>query len=111
VDLHNGKLFWQTTEENDIDIKRNDIADHYDAVILGGGLSGSLCAYTLANEGLKVAIIDKGKVGRGSTMANTGILQYSNDIMLHELINQIGEEKAVRFYTICKNAVDQLEGV
>jgi len=111
VDLHNGRLFWQTTEENNIDIKRNDIADHYDAVIVGGGMSGSLCAYTLANEGLKVAIIDKGKVGSGSTMANTGLLQYSNDIMLHELINQIGEEKAVRFYTICRNAVDQLEEV
>lgn len=112
MDLHNGKLFWHTTEGyDDIEIKKKAIADHYDVVIVGGGMSGSLCAYTLVNEGLKIAIIDKEKAGQGSTLANTGLLHYSNDIMLHELINQIGEEKAVRFYTICREAVDQLEEV
>jgi glycine/D-amino acid oxidase-like deaminating enzyme len=111
VDLHNGMLFWDKTEDNDIHINRKDIADHYDVVIVGGGMSGSLCAYTLANEGLKIAVIDKGKIGGGSTLANTGLLQFSNDIMLHELSDQIGTDKAVRFYKLCREAVDQLEEV
>jgi glycine/D-amino acid oxidase-like deaminating enzyme len=111
LDLHNGKLFWDKTEDNDIHINRKDIADHYDVVIVGGGMSGSLCAYTLANEGRKIAVIDKGKMGGGSTLANTGLLQFSNDIMLHELCDQIGTDKAVRFYKLCREAVSQLEEI
>jgi glycine/D-amino acid oxidase-like deaminating enzyme len=42
-------------------------------------------------------------------MANTGLLQYSNDIMLHELIDQIGERDAVRFYKLCYESLKNLE--
>ena len=50
-------------------------------------------------------------MGTGSTSANTGLLQYSNDIMLHELIEQIGEKDAVRFYQLCYDAMEDLEKV
>ncbi|WP_026692420.1 NAD(P)/FAD-dependent oxidoreductase [Peribacillus kribbensis] len=108
MDLHNGALFWKSIKE-DIHIERGDIDDIFDVVIVGGGMSGSLAAYTLSAEGLKIAVIDKGKIGQGSTLANTGLLQFSSDIMLHELIEQIGAEKAVRFYKTCRDAIDELE--
>lgn len=109
--LHNGNLLWKITAENDIEIKRKNIASHYDVIIVGGGISGSLSAFSLANEGLKVAIIDKGKMGYGSTLANTGLLHYTNDIMLQDLIDNIGEAKAVRFYRMCQKAIGQLEAI
>ncbi|TYS14080.1 FAD-binding oxidoreductase [Rossellomorea vietnamensis] len=108
--LHNGSLYWPTTftpTENEEKAFLPD--DHYDAVIAGAGLSGVLCAYTLVEAGLKVALVDKRAAGAGSSSANTGLLQYSNDIMLHELINQIGENRAVTFYKLCLEAVDHLE--
>lgn len=110
MDLHNGKLLWQM-DEDEFEIKRNNIKEHYDVVIIGGGLSGSLCAYTLENRGLKIAIVDKGKMGTGSTLANTGLMHYTNDIMLSDLIKQIGEEKAVRFYQMCQKAINQIETI
>jgi glycine/D-amino acid oxidase-like deaminating enzyme len=58
-----------------------------------------------------VAIIEKRQLASGSSSANTGLLQFSNDIMLHELIEQIGEEKAVRFYKLCQEAINHLEEV
>lgn len=112
MDLHNGSLFWPTTLNGEKVIKgRREIDQHYDAVIVGGGMSGALTAFTLAQEGLHIAIVDKREMAAGSSSANTGLLQFSNDIMLHELIDQIGEEKAVKFYKLCQKAVDQLEGV
>ncbi|MEO2076642.1 MAG: FAD-dependent oxidoreductase [Bacillus sp. (in: firmicutes)] len=111
MNLHNGQLFWETTEEKELQIPRRDMDDDYDVIIIGGGMSGALSAYTLEKEGLKIAVVDKGKMGEGSTLANTGLLQFSNDIMLHELIEQIGEEDAVLFYKKCLEAVDQLEAV
>jgi glycine/D-amino acid oxidase-like deaminating enzyme len=107
MELHNGKLFWPTTY-NDTE---KEFDTHYDVAIIGGGMSGALCAYVLSREGLKVAIIEKRQLASGSSSANTGLLQFSNDIMLHELIEQIGEEKAVRFYKLCQEAIDHLEEV
>ncbi|WP_413306364.1 FAD-dependent oxidoreductase [Bacillus sp. 1P10SD] len=108
MNLHNGELFWETTEEKELNFPRRDIDDYYDVIIIGGGMSGALCAYTLEREGLKIVVVDKGKMGEGSTLANTGLLQFSNDIMLHELIEQIGEENAVLFYKKCLEAVNLL---
>lgn len=110
MELHNGKLLWSIAD-HDIEIKSRTIKDHYDVLIVGGGISGSLCAYTLANEQLRVAVIDKGKMGTGSTMASTGLLHYTNDIMLHDLITQIGAAKAVRFYRMCQEAIEQLDAI
>lgn len=107
MELHNGQLFWPTTLKN----RKEDFDRKYDAAIIGGGMSGALCAYSLVQEGLNVAIIEKRTLAAGSSSANTGLLQFSNDVMLHELMDQIGEEKAVRFYSLCLEAVENLEQV
>ncbi|BAQ10037.1 oxidoreductase [Bacillus sp. OxB-1] len=86
-------------------------AAYYDIAIVGGGISGALCAYILSQEDLQVALIEEKEIGHGSTSANTGLLQYSNDIMLHELMEQIGNDPAVRFYKACEAAIGQLEKV
>ncbi|MER2000393.1 MAG: FAD-binding oxidoreductase, partial [Lysinibacillus sp.] len=99
MDLHAGRLFWPTTLEKPKH-KNPPIKPHYDAIIVGAGMSGLLTAHALINEGLTVAIVEKEKIAAGSTAANTGLLQYSNDIQLHELAQLIGEKDAVRFYKL-----------
>src|SRR5690606_20258500 len=69
----------------------------------------ALSALALADKGLSIAVLDKRQMASGSSMANTGRLQYSNDIMLHELIEQIGERDAVRFYQLCLDAIVDLK--
>ncbi|WP_201714176.1 NAD(P)/FAD-dependent oxidoreductase [Rossellomorea arthrocnemi] len=107
MELHNGQLFWPTTLSN----KKEDFRKKYDVAIIGGGMSGALCAYSLVQAGLKVAIIEKRTVAAGSSSANTGLLQFSNDVMLHNMMQQIGKEKAVRFYTLCLKAIENLEQI
>ena len=111
MELHQGSLYWPTTYQASHRKKPAKIADYYDALIVGGGMSGALTALTLLDRGYKVAIVDKRGFASGSTSANTGLLQYSNDIMLHELIEQIGEKDGVNFYRSCKIAMDQLKSV
>ncbi|PIC70895.1 oxidoreductase [Sporosarcina sp. P16b] len=108
--LHTGSLYWESTftKEGFAEVKRQDL---YDVAIVGGGMSGALTSYVLANEGYSIVLIEQGEVGGGSTAANTGLLQFSNDIMLHELMEQIGEEKAVEFYRTCKEAMIHLQDV
>ena len=110
MELHNGTLFWPTTLQKKSHTNPI-IKSYYDAVIIGGGISGILTAKALLEEGLTVAILERDEIGAGSTSANTGLLQYSNDIPLHELVEQIGEEDASRFYKLCYEGVDQLEEI
>ena len=109
MDIHNGSLYWPTTCPEQGPRKVPERLDSYDVIIVGGGMSGSLSALALVEAGLSVAILDKRQMATGSTMANTGLLQYSNDIMLHELIDQIGERDAVRFYKLCFESVKNIE--
>lgn len=110
MELHNGLLFWPTTFSK-TPHTNPEISPHYDAIIVGGGMSGILTAKALLDEGLKVAILERNEIGSGSTSANTGLLQYSNDVQLHELIDLIGEEDAVRFYKLCYGALGYLEEI
>ena len=109
--IHNGSLYWPTTTKPFKPKGVHEKRDLYDVVIVGSGMSGSLTALALAESGLKVAILDKREIATGSSSANTGLLQYSNDIMLHELIGQIGEKDAVRFYQLCYESMDYIENI
>jgi len=110
--LHNGTLYWPTTLTEEFSVKTSKQSKkQYDAIVIGGGMSGCLVAYKLLKQGLSVAILEKGNFGQGSTAANTGLLQYSNDIMLSELIQEIGEEDAIRFYQLCYEALDDIEQI
>ncbi|MEY8732831.1 FAD-dependent oxidoreductase [Peribacillus frigoritolerans] len=60
--------------------------------IVGSGSSGVHGAYFLAETGLNVVLIDKRDISEGSTVANTGLLQFSNDQTLTSLIRSFGEE-------------------
>lgn len=106
MNLYQGQPFWNRNTL--FKPEERIMKGHYDAVIVGGGIAGALCAYSLSKENLNIAVIDKGKMGAGSTLANTGLLHYTNDIMLQDLIIQIGAAKAVRFYQMCKEAIFHL---
>ncbi|MDO7488670.1 FAD-dependent oxidoreductase [Peribacillus frigoritolerans] len=69
------------------------------------GSSGAHCAYFLAETGLNVVLIDKQDISEGSTVAYTGLLQYSNDKTLTSLIHSIGEEAGTRHVQLCLDAI------
>ena len=80
-----------------------------DVLILGGGISGALTAHYLVQEGIGCVLIDARTIGLGSTCASTSLLQYEIDVALHQLIQMIGEEAAVRSYKLCESAILKLE--
>ncbi|WP_230986953.1 NAD(P)/FAD-dependent oxidoreductase [Cohnella fermenti] len=106
--LHFGSLYWPTTRPAAPSYPSLKEAVRCDALVIGGGMTGVACGYTLARSGIDTVLIEQGDVAAGSTSANTGLLQYANDIMLSELAVQIGEAEAVEFYRACKDAVEQI---
>ena len=49
-------------------------ADHYDAVIVGAGMVGAMCAYYATRAGLRVAVVERDQPAAGSSGACEGNL-------------------------------------
>jgi glycine/D-amino acid oxidase-like deaminating enzyme len=80
-----------------------------EVVIVGGGISGALCAYYLTEAGIDCMVVDKRTIGLGSTAASTSLLQYEIDVSLNDLIKLRGERDAVRAYLLCNEAIFKLK--
>ena len=49
-----------------------------DAVIIGGGIVGTFAAYYLAQRGMKVVLLEKGRVGAEQSSRNWGWCRQQN---------------------------------
>lgn len=109
MDLKSGKLYWNTTLSNVPTYTPLEQDIQCDVLIIGGGVSGAQCAYYLSDTGLDVVVIDKDKVGYGSTCTNTALVQYLGDKMYFELANSFGEDNATRHMKLCEDAINDIE--
>ena len=69
-----------------------------DVAIVGAGITGLTSAYLLAKEGIKVAIIDAGKILNGTTGHTTAKITAQHGLIYDELINTLGLESAKLYY-------------
>lgn len=109
MDLHYGKPFWPTLHNDRTEFPKLTTSISCDVLIIGGGLAGTMMARMLSDYQLQTVLLEKDEIGSGSTAANTGLLQFSNDELLIDLIDKIGAEKAVYFYKLCLKALDELD--
>ena len=85
-----------------------------DVIIVGAGITGITSAYLLANEGLKVAVIEAGEVLNGTTGHTTAKITAQHDLIYDEYIHNIGRSNARLYYeantqalNFIKETVDQ----
>jgi glycine/D-amino acid oxidase-like deaminating enzyme len=61
-----------------------------DVVIVGGGITGAICAYLFADAGVRVALVESKLVGHGSTVASTALLMQEPDRDFSDLTELFG---------------------
>ena len=57
---------------------RPDLPDRADAVVIGGGIVGACAAYYLAQRGLAVTLLEKGRIGAEQSSRNWGWCRQQN---------------------------------
>ena len=111
MDLKSNEPFW---------LVKNGIVHSYpslketvecEVLVIGGGITGSLIAHQMVKDGYETVLIDRREIGNGSTSATTSMLQYEIDVPLYELIDQIGEEGAVKAYKACSQSIEDLDKI
>jgi len=109
MDLRSGHPFWLLKNGLLADYPSLKQDESCEVAVIGGGITGALVAYYLAQEGVETVLVDKRDIGGGSTAASTALLQYEIDTELHDLIGSVGEAHAVRCYRLGLEAIDTLE--
>ncbi|SLK13836.1 MULTISPECIES: NAD(P)/FAD-dependent oxidoreductase [unclassified Paenibacillus] len=108
MDLVYGTPFWPSTFNPNSNYPSLQTDISCDCLIIGGGMGGALTSELLTERGVNTVVIDKRKIAHGSSSANTGLLQYTNDKTLTSCINTFGEKTGVRFYELCREAMQKL---
>ncbi|MEW9108195.1 FAD-dependent oxidoreductase [Cytobacillus gottheilii] len=75
-----------------------------DVVIVGGGITGITSAYLLAKEGLKVTLLEAGKILNGTTAHTTAKITAQHGVIYDEFIQHFGLEKTKLYYEASKEA-------
>lgn len=111
--LTEGNTPWSSLDIDKHTLEFPQLEDHLscDVLIIGGGMSGALTSYVMSNQRADTILLEKERIGNGSTSANTGLLQFMNDDTLTQLIKTFGEHKGTGFYKMCARAVDRLTDI
>ena len=111
MELVSGSTFW--TAINNVPHKYTYLSNDmdYDVVVIGGGVTGAICAYHFIEAGINTMLVDKNIIGYGSTSASTSILQYEIDTDLIGLKGLIGIDNAVKSFKLCEKAVYDIEKI
>lgn len=111
MDLRSGHAFWPIQNG----LLRSYPPLHEDAqcdvIVLGGGITGALMAWHLAEAGIDTLLLEGRDIAMGSTAASTALLQYEVDTHLVDLIDMVGKAAAERSYLLCLEAIAKLEAL
>ena len=108
LNLRTGQSIWQArpcTRIAESKLSRDIVCD---ALVVGAGISGALIAESLSDAGMRVVVLDRRGVLRGSTVASTALIQYELDTPLTKLARMETRERAERMWRRSRLAVDAL---
>lgn len=75
-----------------------------DVAVVGGGITGAALAWRFADTGIRVAVLDSARVGRGSTAASTALLMHEPDEDFSALARRYGHARARRIWQLSRAA-------
>ncbi len=75
-------------------LKENKNAD---VLVVGGGIAGILCTYTLRNAGVDCMLVEAGDIGGGITKNTTAKITLGHGLIYDKMIKRFGE-KGTRLY-------------
>lgn len=80
-----------------------------DVLIIGGGISGILCAYMLSRAGVDYTLVEADKIAGGVTMNTTAKITLQNGFIYSKLISYFGVDIAKLYFKAHKEAIEEYD--
>jgi glycine/D-amino acid oxidase-like deaminating enzyme len=79
-----------------------------DVAVVGGGITGAAVAWRFARAGVRVALVEAARIGRGSTAASTALLMQEPDEDFAALAARYGTARTRRIWQLSLAATREL---
>lgn len=76
-----------------------------EVLIIGGGITGVLCAYFLEQRGIRYILVERNRIGSGVTEDTTAKITVQHGLIYHKLVDRFGTEAAALYYQANYNAL------
>lgn len=106
---HDVSMLLEISDKTNYPVLKSDTAA--DVVIVGGGISGLTSAYLLQAAGKKVAVLEKNKIGSGTSGKTTGKVTSQHNLFYAELQERKGKHTARHYGQANNDAVDEIEKI
>lgn len=78
-----------------------------DVLIIGGGITGILCAWILDRTGVRYTLVESEEICSGITQHTTAKITAQHGLIYHKLIQKFGLEKAKLYFEANHTALEQ----
>jgi glycine/D-amino acid oxidase-like deaminating enzyme len=99
-------LWLATTPDTNYSSLSEDLS--VDVAVLGGGIAGVTSALLLTEAGLKVVLLEAGRIARGITAHTAGKITSLQQLLYSHLISSFGQEKAQMYADANQSAIEQV---
>lgn len=80
-----------------------------DVLVVGGGICGILSAYKLTQEGLRVVLVEKDRIGCERTAKTTAVATALQDLLYFDTIKKIGLDETKAYIDLTHKAIFEYE--
>lgn len=80
-----------------------------EVIIIGGGVTGAILGHYFSKNNINCVILEKGRIGHGSTSITTSLLQYELDSNAMELKEFTTVENIIKSYKLGLKALDEIQ--
>lgn len=102
--------FWSNDPEQNLrsSLTKNIKAD---AVVIGAGMAGILCAYRLMQNGVNTVVLEASRIGSGQTKNTTAKITSQHGLIYSKIINNFGLKAAHNYALANTIAIDEYEKI
>jgi glycine/D-amino acid oxidase-like deaminating enzyme len=103
------EVFWQSTLAHPAITKPASLPERVDVAVIGGGYTGLSAARTLAQRGVKVAVLEAETMGWGASSRNGGMVLTGLKISMQTAMKRYGADLARRLFRFSLAGIDEVE--
>ncbi len=101
----NNSVWTKTIKKPQFNSLNGDIKT--DVLIVGGGLTGVLCAHMLQKVGVDYTLIEANEICSGITKNTTAKVTVQHGLIYDKIIKKYGVEAAQKYYVVNNNALER----